>query len=691
MGSTPLNIPPIGRICLLIASGLAIIVGLELFAAAWWHVALVGFVFVAITAMVAQFRRVALDRVRASEARLQLQLRRMPTACITLDRGCNITSWNAAAERIFGWTAREIIGRPASILVPGGLTPELNGLIDSILSGDVVDRQVNANVKKDGRTIICRWASAPLIENGEITGILSMAEDVTEERRTEEALQESLTRYRDLLDALPHHIFSVDKDNRYLALNASACRFFGLSEGEIIGRTPEEAGIPLEIARDWHEVNARTRETGCVQTLDLVFPGPEPRHEHVITGPLRNHCGEVVGVTGIAIDVTSRKRAEQAQRRLDEQMAHYAKMEALGTLAGGVAHDFNNILSIILAHALILERRRPDERGSVGSIKRAVERGAAISRHILTLARRTGIHTGSVDVAVLVEELQALVAETFPRTVRIEVASDPDLPLVSGDAGQLHEALLNLCINSRDAMPDGGVLGIDVRLAGAEEIAGLYPDAPRRDHVVVSISDDGIGMDEETRRRIFEPFFTTKEKGKGTGLGLAMVYGIVHAHGAQLDFESELGCGTSFRLYFPVAASAAPALDAGRMPEQARGERLLVIEDEPEILAGLEMQLTEAGYVVRTACNGVDAIENFGEVPDLVLMDLGMPRMGAAELIDAIRVVAPEMPIVAMTGYVDPEVHAAVRDAGVTRILQKPFVERELLGAVSEALQLHAA
>ena len=666
-------------IWLLIVTGVGLIVASEwLLPEGWPQIGVVTMVFVAITLAVAQFRDVALRRVSRSEARLQLQFMRMPNACITFDANSLVTSWNPAAERIFGWTAAEIVGRPIAVILPEGFTPELAQIRDRVLMGDCVERQTNANVTKDGRTIICTWWNVPLIENGEISGALSMAEDITEERRVEEALQESRQRHRDLLDALPHHIFSVDTDDRYLALNAAACRFFGLPEAEIVGRTPEEAGIPAEIAREWHEINRRTRESGVTQTADLVFHGPDPRYEHVITSPLRNHCGTIVGVTGIAIDVTSKQRTEQAQHLLDEQIAHFSKMEALGTLAGGIAHDFNNILSVILAHATILERccRDAAPQHSSRAIKQAVERGAAISRQILTFARRAELRAGAVDVTDLVAELQELVAETFPRTVRVEVATDADLQPIAGDAGQLHQALLNLCINARDAMPHGGMLSIDAR--------SISNDGCEK--VMISISDDGTGMDAETRRRIFEPFFTTKEKGKGTGLGLAMVYGIVRAHDAQMEVESEPGRGTSFRLYFPVAATREAAVETPHAVQAAHGERLLVIEDEPEILAGLEMQLSDAGYVVQTARNGADAMERFREIPNLVLMDLGMPRMSAVELIDALHIVAPDMPIVAMTGYVDPEVHAAVRDAGITRILQKPFEGWELLGAVSDAL-----
>jgi len=206
--------------------------------------------------------------------------------------------------------------------------------------------------------------------------------------------------------------------------------------------------------------------------------------------------------------------------------------------------------------------------------------------------------------------------------------------------------------------------------------------------VTISVSDTGVGLDDETRRRMYEPFFSTKEKAKGTGLGLAVVYGIVRAHLGKIEVDSTPGSGATFRLSFPVA-EAAPALvvEEHADPAIVPGERLLIIDDEPEILAGLEMQLSEAGYVVQTASDGPNALEHFGEAPDLVLMDLGMPRMGAVELIDALQAAAPDVRIVAMTGYLDPEVHAAVRGAGVTNILQKPFGSAALLAALSAAVR----
>jgi PAS domain S-box-containing protein len=655
----------------------------------WLHIAVVIAIFFAITMAITQFRRDALASISRSEARLQLQIERMPIACITVSPDSIVTSWNPAAERIFGWRAAEIIGKPVAVILPEGFTPQLTMVIERVLRGEVVEQQINGNVTKEGREILCRWSNTPLVTEGEVTGILAMAEDVTEEHQGQRALLQSELRHRNLLNHLPHDVFSLDNDDRYIAVNATASGFFGLSEAEIIGHTAEELGISSDLTALWREKNALTRSTGTSLTFDLTLPGPKPQYVHVIMHPLRDERGAVSGVTGIAIDETERRVAEAERHRLEEGMAHFGKMEALGTLAGGIAHDFNNILSIILTHTLVVERRakEPVLAGSLEIMKQAVQRGAAISRQILTFARRGEIHTGTVHVVNLIGELRSLITETFPRTIQVSVVSDPVVPNIRADAGQLHQALLNLCINARDAMPEGGSLAIALRTIPASTILERFPAATPRDHLLISVADDGIGMDDETRRRMFEPFFTTKEKAKGTGLGLAMVYGIVNAHGAQVEVESEVGIGTTFRLYFPIeSAVETPLIRGDALVSPARGERLLVIDDEPQILEGLEMQLSQAGYAVSTAQNGADAIEHLSNIPDLVLMDLGMPRMGAVALIDALRVLAPKLPIVAMTGYVDPDVHAAVRAAGVTRILQKPFEIQELLAQLRDAL-----
>jgi two-component system, cell cycle sensor histidine kinase and response regulator CckA len=287
-----------------------------------------------------------------------------------------------------------------------------------------------------------------------------------------------------------------------------------------------------------------------------------------------------------------------------------------------------------------------------------------------------------------------MISETFPRTVQITLDLDPAIPLISVDAGQLHQALLNLCVNARDAMPGGGRLTIGARLVSQESIHSLFPEAESRDYVCITIADTGTGMDGMTRRRIFEPFFTTKEKGKGTGLGLAVVYGVINSHGGLIDVDSEIGRGTKFRLYFPIVSAPSESVPAENPMETPGGtETLLIVEDEPAILMALDMQLSSVGYRVFTAANGLEAIEvckRVGQSLDGVIMDLGMPKMSAVDLMKALRDLAPHTPVIAMTGYVDAESHANVVAAGVKRIIQKPFDFVELQRCLRDVIDAGA-
>ncbi|HUP62967.1 MAG TPA: PAS domain S-box protein [Thermoanaerobaculia bacterium] len=802
-----------------------------LYPAAWTrivHAALVALLLLLVTIeqmftlrRIDRVRQVALEDVRRSEERMRMQIDRMPVACITTTPDFRIASWNPAAQRIFGWTAEEIVGNSAAMLLPQPMTIELRVLWQRLLAGDAPASGANENVTKDGRRILCRWANTPLIDDyGRVTAVLSMAEDVTEENRAQVALRQAERRHRELVDQLPHYIFSVDADDRYIAVNAAACQTFGRPPHEVIGKTAIELGVPAEVARVWTDMNAKTRARGTIETVDMEASiGGSTRIFRAITSPLRDENGAVIGITGVSLDiteqranetavhrlmraveqldevmftadldgtityvnpafvrvygytreeaigctprilksgessqefyaqfwgellagrsvrieyrnrakdgtlvdvigsaspliaedgkingfvavqqdVTAQKRAAEERRRFEESVAHFGKLESLGTLAGGIAHDVNNILSIILTHASLLERHADEARIAqvVATIKRAVQRGATLSQQILTFARRAEIKAECVEVSKLIMELGSMISETFPRTIQVTFDFDPELPSLTADSGKLHQALLNLCVNARDAMPDGGELTIGACAVPGESIAHLIPNPKQRNYVCLVVRDTGTGMSDETRRRIFEPFYTTKEKGRGTGLGLALVYGVVQSHGGAIDVESRLGYGTTFRLYIPIETPVASLRSQARPAGTVNGtESLLVIEDETPLLDAVKTQLRACGYRVLTANNGPEAIELLGSSAagvDAVLMDLGMPKMPAVDLVRALRAAAPRLPIVAMTGYVDPEVHASVVAAGVACVVQKPFEVAELLRCLREVLEASAA
>jgi nitrogen-specific signal transduction histidine kinase/CheY-like chemotaxis protein len=408
--------------------------------------------------------------------------------------------------------------------------------------------------------------------------------------------------------------------------------------------------------------------------------GGKTVHVYNIITPIRQD-GAIRGIMGMNMDITDRKNLEQ-------QLLQSQKLESLGTLAGGIAHDFNNILGIIMGHASLLMQvaGNPSQLArSAGAIEKAANRGASLVRQILTFARKANVVFEQVNLNDIASELGRMLEETFPRTIAISLSLAPDLPPVDGDRTQLHQTLLNLCVNARDAMPGGGALSITTeRIRGQGAVQGYLAR--------LTVSDTGSGMDEITKRRIFEPFFTTKEPGRGTGLGLSVVYGIVESHKGSITVDSAPGRGTTFTLDFPIPPSAALHETAMRETALARTqgtETLLVVEDEEMLVELLKASLEALGYTVITASEGGQALaiyESLGEDIALVLSDLGLPGMSGRDLLKRIRALRPHARVVIATGYLDPETKTELLGLGVNGLIQKPYMPDEIAQVIREAL-----
>ena len=384
------------------------------------------------------------------------------------------------------------------------------------------------------------------------------------------------------------------------------------------------------------------------------------------------------------------------------QLRQVQKMESLGTLAGGIAHDFNNILGIILGHITFLEAERENPAlvtNSIEAITKATQRGASLVRQILTFARKTDVALAPLSVNGAVEEIARMLRETFPRNIDIVLELALDLPPVTMDHTQLHQALLNLCVNARDAIahPSSptsrkGKITIATCVGDSAALRGKFADATADEYIGIRVADTGPGMDEQTKQRVFEPFFTTKEKGKGTGLGLAVVYGVVQGHRGLIDVETKIGAGTTFTLWFP----SSPALQgipvpAVAPPEAAAGgsETLLFVEDEESLLSMMRLVLEDRGYTVITARDGMEAVRIYTERRpeiDLVISDLGLPKLDGVAVTTTLRELNPGCRVVLATGYLDPEVRARLAAAGVTDYLAKPYVPVDMLRKIREVL-----
>jgi signal transduction histidine kinase/CheY-like chemotaxis protein len=408
-------------------------------------------------------------------------------------------------------------------------------------------------------------------------------------------------------------------------------------------------------------------------------------------GPTAGELAWVGAASHIAAIAIERERADAKLRQHEEQLRQAQKMEAVGRLAGGVAHDFNNILSVVLGtSAAILDDLEPRAplRAEIEAIHQAGERAGALTRQLLAFSRQQVLAPRVVDVAEVVVGLEPLLRRLVGEDITLTVERPPTAAPVLADAGQLEQVLVNLAVNARDAMPAGGTLTIEAAVAPG---GGAHADVGRGEHVVLSVSDSGHGMDEATRARIFEPFFTTKEGGKGTGLGLSTVYGIVTQSGGHVSVESAPGAGTTFRLYFPRAEGEVEREarePAG--PAPLRGsDTVLLVEDEDQVRATVRSILRRSGYTVLEAQNGGEAFlvcEQYGSKIDLLLTDVVMPRMSGTDLAKRLEVLRPEMRVLYMSGHTrDAVIHDGVASQGIS-FLQKPVTPDALLRKVRDVL-----
>lgn len=508
-------------------------------------------------------------------------------------------------------------------------------------------------------------------------------------KRAEEALRRSEEKYRTLFEESKDVVFISTPGGKFIDINPSGVQLFGYDS--------KEEMLQIDVARDLY-VNPDDRKRyqralerqGYVKDFELALKRKDGRQVIVLetANAVRDEDGSTIAYRGFLRDISE-------QKKLEHQLVQALKMESIGRLAGGVAHDFNNILTIILSSTILLQRGiiEPEKFSkALDTITKASQRGASLVKQLLTFARKADVLFESVNVNEIVRELTKMLEETFPRTITFSLDLTEPISSITADVTQINQALLNLYMNARDAMPNGGTITIRTETVAGKTMRQRFPDAREEDYVCVHVSDTGIGMDEVIRSQIFEPFFTTKEKGRGTGLGLAVVYGVVKSHHGFTDVQSEIGRGTTFRLYFPVQPRTIMSLGMLRGEERETvggSETLLVVEDEEMLLEMLKALLEEKGYRVLTARDGVEAFEvykrNIEEIA-LVLTDMGLPKSGGWEMFQKIKDVNPEVKAIFSSGYVDPHLKSEMLKAGAKDFVQKPYVLEEIMRKIREVL-----
>ena len=604
---------------------------------------------------------------------------------------------NPAWLRMYGFTRREdAIGLHFSAVQVPEDVAKAESIVEALVRGESVKSGEFSRLRRDGTIGYHSFSANPVLDGDRVIGIEGFLVDITERRRAEEAVRESEEHFRSLFENMREGVacckmlFDGDEpqDFVYQSVNAAFEQLTGLKD--VAGRRVSEV-IPgiRESNPELFAIYGRVTLTGkpekfetYVEPLDIWFSVSvySPQAEHFVA---------------VFDNITERKRAETAKAKLEEQLRQAQKLESLGRLAGGVAHDFNNLLTVINGYnGFLLNQLKAFDplRSYAEEIKNAGERAASLTKQLLAFGRKQIIEPRTFDLNTTIRESAAMFQRLIGEDIALETHLDDSLGQVMADPHQIHQVVMNLVVNARDAMPDGGTLDIATMRAdfGAEDSAAIHPDASPGRYVLMSVTDNGHGMDETTRQHVFEPFFTTKEVGKGTGLGLSTVYGIVRQSGGWIDVWSEVGVGTSFKVYLPrIDGSPVPERNGVGVPTERGSETILVVEDQKAVRSFTKAALRQYGYRVIEASGGDEAIavarQYSGEI-QLLLTDVVLPGMNGKELSGKLKALRPNLKVLFVSGYTaDVIARRGVLDPGVA-FLHKPFSPGELATRIRDVL-----
>ncbi len=588
---------------------------------------------------------------------------------------------NDAAIRHYGYSREEFAGLTITQLCAaeeiGALAQEWENSAEMAINQTAVWK----HRKKDATVIDVEltWNRIPFAGK---CAILVLAHDITERKRAEKQVREQAS----LLNLAHDAIIVIDLDDRVAFWNKGAESLYAKLSAEAVGRkltdlVKQDAGIfpvakvELLASGEWKGETRHTAANG---------------REVAVSGRwtlVRGDDGEPKSILVINTDITEKKK-------LEGQFLRSQRLESIGTLASGIAHDLNNILAPILMSTGLLRRSVTDEESQtlLSTIEISAERGADIVKQVLTFARGAEGDRILLQPRHLITELVKMMGQTFPKNISFKTQIAKNVATISGDITQLHQVLLNLCVNARDAMPDGGRLVIGAETVTIDEQGRtLHPDARAGRYVTLNVSDSGDGIPRQVMEKIFDPFFTTKEPGKGTGLGLSTVMGIVKSHGGFITVDSEVGVGTAFRIYLPASEKDSPdALQETLATPEGNGELILVVDDEPSIRNAAIKTLEAHGYRAYTAEDGTDALALYFQRRDeiqVVLTDIEMDLMDGVALVRALKKVDPLVKIITSSGESHDNKKLLLRDMGVTWFLDKPYSAKQLLSTVHLAIK----
>ena len=633
-------------------------------------------------------------------------LEAIPDAVAAVNQQGVIIQVNSQAEAMFRYTREELIGQKVEMLVPERQRPQHNSHREHFHQQPKIRRMGSGldlyGRRRDGTEFPVEISLSP-VATGNGAMVLSVIRDISDRKHIEEELRranEELERRKSrelkdfqnrlalIVDSSQDAIIGKNLDGIVTHWNKGAEEMYGYSAPEMIGR-PISALAPPDRTDEIPEILKKIRNGERVEYFESVRVTKDKRRLNVSVSvsPIYDAEGRVVGASTIARNIT-------AQKKVEDQLRQSQKMEAVGRLAGGVAHDFNNLLGIVTACSELLRSHvNADALEYVDNIQEASKRGAQLSRQLLAFSRRQPVQVQLLDWNERLREVSKLLKPLMGDDVEITLLPRSETAIVEADPAQLDQIVLNLAVNARDAMPRGGKLIIETGVYDFDEsFAREHPSMSAARYVMLAISDNGVGMDEATRARVFEPFFTTKEVGKGTGLGLATVYGIVKQSGGHVLVYSEPGHGTTFKIYLPSAEHKVGVVREKReeaLPSKREGITILLAEDDSVMRRLTRKILEEHGYKVLEAEDGQEALEALrasGKPVDLTLTDVVMKGMTGPELVLRLIDTCPQMRVVYMSGYTGELVAHQGVDVGI-RLLEKPFTRAALLRTLDEALR----
>jgi two-component system, cell cycle sensor histidine kinase and response regulator CckA len=596
----------------------------------------------------------------------------------TLDRESRITSFNQAGERLTGYARGEVLGRSLSDFSDPNVDP------NSLSRGSNASRTFEIPIRaRDGRGIVLEVSARPARRNGSLAMTICIGRDVTVKKRAHEELRRlCLIRDQQFTNS-PLALIEWDEQLRVTRWSKQAERIFGWSAVEVTGKTADQLGLVHE--DDAALVHANVGELMAGVPFNTCSNRNRTKDGQVVhlewyNSTLTDNLGRVVCIISLGHDVTDRLREEEQRRKLEDQVRQSQKMEAVGRLAGGVAHDFNNLLTVINGCSeLLLHDARPGDptRELANEIRRAGEQAATLTKQLLAFGRRQIVAPIALDLNDVVRDVEKMLRRLIGEHIELDVNLDALGGRVKADPGMLVQLLMNLAVNSRDAMPQGGTLSVRTAVGDGS--------------VALTVVDTGCGMDAATKARIFEPFFTTKAVGEGTGLGLATVHTIVQQAGGTIAVESEPGQGTTFRIELPLCVDQPPAKPTVyvRRTELRKRETILLVEDEDMVRSLAQRILEGKGYRVFAAPCGADALELFDQISgpvDMMITDVVMPGMGGRQVAERLQEHHPELPVLFMSGYTNDEVLRQGIEEKDVNFLQKPFTPDELIRKVRDVL-----